>query len=192
MNGLEALDELQISTVSHNTVNTKTDRHKLTCHHCKRPGHYRYQCRLLKRQKEQSEDTQSNPGKKTVAPITLSQTTIQTRTTTTTKTVTELKESHKLLVHPVRIVEKQTTPQRNATMDPMQSIDRFSGKEDRQDRIRSKKKPIKMTQMKLLRFSPNFELKMPRLHSGAAIDRPETTKLPPIPEVVWQQPQETQ
>ena len=34
---------------------------------------------------------------------------------------------------------------------------------------------------------------MSRLHSGAAIDRPETThvKLPPIPEVVWQQPQET-
>ena len=33
---------------------------------------------------------------------------------------------------------------------------------------------------------------MPRLHSGAAIDRPETTqlKLPPTPEVVWQQPQE--
>ena len=33
---------------------------------------------------------------------------------------------------------------------------------------------------------------MPRLHSGAAIDRPETThlRLPPIPEVVWQQPQE--
>ena len=34
---------------------------------------------------------------------------------------------------------------------------------------------------------------MPRVHSGAAIDRPETTqlKLPPTPEVVWQQPQET-
>ena len=33
---------------------------------------------------------------------------------------------------------------------------------------------------------------MPRLHSGAAIDRPEVTHLPlpPIPEVVWQQPQE--
>ena len=31
---------------------------------------------------------------------------------------------------------------------------------------------------------------MPRLHSGAARDRPETneiSKLPPIPEVVWQQ-----
>ena len=34
---------------------------------------------------------------------------------------------------------------------------------------------------------------MPRLHSGAAIDRTEVTHLtlPPIPEVVWQQPQET-
>ena len=33
---------------------------------------------------------------------------------------------------------------------------------------------------------------MPRLHFGAAIDRPEVTHLtlPPIPEVVWQQPQE--
>ena len=34
---------------------------------------------------------------------------------------------------------------------------------------------------------------MPILHSLAAIDRPETThlNLPPIPEVVWQQAQET-
>ena len=34
---------------------------------------------------------------------------------------------------------------------------------------------------------------MPRLHSGAATERPEATHLtlPPIPEVVWQQPQET-
>ena len=32
---------------------------------------------------------------------------------------------------------------------------------------------------------------MPRLHSGAACDRPDTNEilqLPPIPEVVWQQP----
>ena len=34
---------------------------------------------------------------------------------------------------------------------------------------------------------------MPRLHLGTAIDRPEVTHLtlPPIPEVVWQHPQET-
>ena len=32
---------------------------------------------------------------------------------------------------------------------------------------------------------------MPRFDSGAAIEGPGTTKLPPIPEVVWKQPQET-
>ena len=34
---------------------------------------------------------------------------------------------------------------------------------------------------------------MPRLHFGAAIDRPETYEIPkllPLPEVVWQQPTE--
>ena len=36
-----------------------------------------------------------------------------------------------------------------------------------------------------------IETEMPCLHSGAATVRPETTKLPPIPEVVWQQPQES-
>ena len=42
--------------------------------------------------------------------------------------------------------------------------------------------------------SPNFNLEIQRLHSGAELDRPETTEipeLPPIPEVVWQQPSKT-
>ena len=39
-----------------------------------------------------------------------------------------------------------------------------------------------------------MKLKTPRLHSGAACDRPEIneiSRLPPIPEVVWQQPAES-
>ena len=42
--------------------------------------------------------------------------------------------------------------------------------------------------------SPNSCLETPPFDSGAACDRPDTTKtpkLPPIPEVVWQQPPET-
>ena len=39
LNGLEASDELQINTVSHNTVNANTDRTKPTCHYYKKPGH---------------------------------------------------------------------------------------------------------------------------------------------------------
>ena len=64
LNGLEAPDELQITTVSHNTANANADRPKSTCHHCKKPRHYRNQCRLLKNQREQTENTQNNPGNK--------------------------------------------------------------------------------------------------------------------------------
>ena len=64
LNGLEAPDELQINTVSHNTVNANADRAKPTCHYCKKPGHYKNQCRLLKKQREQTENNQNNPGNK--------------------------------------------------------------------------------------------------------------------------------
>ena len=43
MNGSEAPDELQTNTVSQNTANANADRPKPTCHHCKKPGHYRNQ-----------------------------------------------------------------------------------------------------------------------------------------------------
>ena len=64
LKGLEASEEQQINTVSHNTTNTNTDRPKPTCHHCKKPEPYGNQCRLLKKQKEQSEDTENIPGNK--------------------------------------------------------------------------------------------------------------------------------
>ena len=64
LNGLEAPDELQIDTVTQQTTNTNADRTKPTCHHCKKPGYYRNQCRLLKRQREQTENIQNNTGNK--------------------------------------------------------------------------------------------------------------------------------
>ena len=92
-------------------------------------------------------------------PIPLTQTAMSAIvTTTTTKTVTEPKESQKLLTHPVRHVARQTVPQRNVIMEPMQLIDRLPGRKDRKDKIRSKKEPIKMTRMKLklLRLQPKI------------------------------------
>ena len=102
-------------------------------------------------------------------------------TTTTTKTVLE----PKVFTHPVRHVEKQTNPQRNSTLQLMQPIDRFSKVKQRANQIDSKEAAQAATQ--------NKKLEKPRLHSGAAIDTPVTNDLtlPPIPEVVWQQPQET-
>ena len=109
------------------------------------------------------------------------------------KTVTEPKKSQKLFTHPVTQVEKQTITQRNANMEPMQPIDHPQGTEDLKDRIRSQREPIKVTPKKLLKLQPKIYIKVPRVHAGATIDRPETTNLilPPIPEIVWQQPRES-
>ena len=67
LNGLQDLDELPINNVSQQPTNTNADRPKPTCHPCKKPGHYRNQCRLLKKQREQTENDQNNPGNKNSA-----------------------------------------------------------------------------------------------------------------------------
>ena len=64
LNGLEAPDELPINNVSQQPTNTNADRPKPKCHHCKKPGHYRNQCRLLKKQLEQTGIDRNNPGNK--------------------------------------------------------------------------------------------------------------------------------
>ena len=75
-----------------------------------------------------------------------------TTTATTTQRVTGPKESQKLFTHPVRHVEKQTTPQRDATLEPMQPTDRLPGTEDRKDKIGYQREPIKVILMKLLKL----------------------------------------
>ena len=91
---------------------------------------------------------------KTVTPIPLTRTATSTRTTITTETVTELRERRKLFTHPVRHVEKQTTSQTNVTLEPMQAIDRLPGIDDRKDRIRTWREPIRAILMKLLKLRP--------------------------------------
>ena len=71
LNGLEALDELQINTVSQKSTNTIADRPKPTCHHTKKKTkQYKNQCRLLKKQRQQTENSQNNPGNKNSDAIT--------------------------------------------------------------------------------------------------------------------------
>ena len=73
-----------------------------------------------------------------------------------TKTAIELKGSQKLSTHPVRHVEKQTTQQRNVTLEPIQPIDRLPGIEDRKDKISYQREPIKVIIMKLLNLQPKI------------------------------------
>ena len=70
-------------------------------------------------------------------------------------------------------------------------MDRLQGTDDWKHTIRSKKKCSKQFRCECSSCSLNFNPETPRLHSGAECDGLETTKtakLPPIPEVVWQQP----
>ena len=64
LNGLETAEELHINTKSQQPSNSNADTPKPTCHHYKKPGQYRNQCRLLKKQRKQTEDTQNNPTNK--------------------------------------------------------------------------------------------------------------------------------
>ena len=48
MNGLEAPNELQKNSLTQQATQQNSETSKPTCHHCKKPGHYRNQCRRLK------------------------------------------------------------------------------------------------------------------------------------------------
>ena len=50
LNALEAPDNMQIKTVTQQVTQQNSGKPKPTCHPCKKPGHYRNQCRQLKRE----------------------------------------------------------------------------------------------------------------------------------------------
>ena len=54
LNCLEATDELQINTVTQQPRQQNSEKPKPTCHYCKKPSHYRNQCRQLKQEKDQT------------------------------------------------------------------------------------------------------------------------------------------
>ena len=56
LNSLEAPDEIQLNTVIQQDTQQNSGKPKPTCHHCKKPGHYRNHCRQLKREKDQTQN----------------------------------------------------------------------------------------------------------------------------------------
>ena len=63
LNGLEAPDEMQLNAVMQQDTQQNTGKPKPTCHHCKKPGHYRNQCRQLKREKDQGQNKTDSAAK---------------------------------------------------------------------------------------------------------------------------------
>ena len=50
------------------------------------------------------------------------------------------------------------------------------GIDDGKDKTKSNREMLKTTQIGTFKLQPKFKLETPRLHTGAACDRPETTK----------------
>ena len=112
--------------------------------------------------------------------------------TTLTPTITKLTERLKLSAYPVEHVETQTAPHKKVTMEPMQQTSQFPGRANWQNRTNLNYRTN--YNQECSGCGPSSELNLPRLPSGNAYNRPETSKLitlPPNREVIWEQPPET-
>ena len=199
LNGLEAPDEMQINTVTQQASKQNSEKPEPTYHHCKKPGHYRSQCRQLKLAKDQirnntksaenhnnnngSAQTNSNPNNKV------------SNNTNANNTNNQRDGRSRPLYPPCEncgrtnhSTEKCYLGANAANRPPHRNR-----RPDGQNLVHQRNAPSN-SDWNVPSCSPKFTLKTPRLHSGAACDRPETNeipKLPPIAEVVWQQPTET-
>ena len=89
LNGLEAPDELQINTVSQQATQKNPEKPRPTCYHCKKPGHYRNQCRQLKREKNQPKTTRIVPAITTIITV------VEQTVTPTKKTPNNANANHR-------------------------------------------------------------------------------------------------
>ena len=127
----------------------------------KKPGHYRNQCRFLEKQRERTENVQNNPGNKNSGAKNSNpkNSNVNNNNNINNHKNSKRAERKPKTVYPpppVRDVEKQTTPQRYATLELMQPIERLPGTKKRQDKIRSQSQPIKVTILKLLKLRPKI------------------------------------
>ena len=68
--------------------------------------------------------------------------------------ITEITESRELSTYPMRLVTEITTPQRNASLEPMHQTDRLLGTENQWDRAKENENPQKTMQMKVSSLRP--------------------------------------
>ena len=142
--------------VSHNTANTNADRPKPTCHHCEKPGHYRNQSRLLKKQREQTENSPNIPGNKN-SDANTSNPNSNVTNHNNIKNSNRAKRKLKTVYPPCETCGKTNHSTENCYYGANAvKKDRLPGKEDLNDKLRSNKKPTKMNQMKLFMLQPKI------------------------------------
>ena len=121
LSGLEAPDELQINTLSQQLTNANADRCKPTCHHCEKSGHYRNHCRLLKKQKHETENNQNFHGtENSDANNSVPHNNTDNIDHNNYKSSNSAEKKPEMFIHPARHVAKRTAPQRDVMFEPTQ------------------------------------------------------------------------
>ena len=179
LNGLEAPDEMPIKTVTPQAPQQNSNKPRPTCHYCKKTGHYQDQCRQLKREEDQTQNktnsannnngsaqTNSNPNNDKVA------------NKTKGKNIKNQKDRRSRPVFPPcetcgrnsHSTEKCYLGANAANRRPPRNRRPEGQNQGQQNNAQSKSDGCPSC-------SPSFKLKTPRLHSGAARDRPETNEI---------------
>ena len=160
LNGLEAPDEMQLNAVMQQDTQQNTGKPKPTCHHCKKPGHYRNQCRQLKREKDQGQNNQIvlqiTKTTMVMPQQTLTPTTKHQSQTRLTIQIFKETEDLDLFFHPVRHVAEPTTPQRDATLEQTQRTDRLLEIDGRKDKTKPNREILKITRMAMSKLQLNL------------------------------------
>ena len=179
MNGLQAPDEMQLNTLTQQATQQNSEKSKPTSHHCKKPGHYRNQCRQLKREKKQAQHNMDSADNNNGNGQTNSNSNNKASNKSNANNTNNQRDRRSRPVYPPAV--ELTTLREKC----------YLGASPKETTGRTKSSPIEKCSRQLRSecpsCSPNFKLKTPRLHSGAAFDRrdiSELPKLPPIPEVL--------
>ena len=165
-----------------------------TCHQCKQPGHYRNQCRLLKQEKDQARNESSsadNSNKNNGNGQTNSNSNNKVSNNTDANNTNNQKDRRPRPVYP----HCETCGKTNHSTEKCYFWASAANRPP--PRIRRPEGQNQVQQNNAQSNSDgNAQAVAQTLNQkrGAACNRPETneiSKLPPVPEVVWQQPADT-
>ena len=174
------------------TTQQNSEKPKPTCHHCKKPSHYQNECPQLKREKDQTRNnmnsannnngiaqTNSNPNNKVSNNTKANNTNIQ-RDRRSRPVFPRCKTcggtNHSTEKCYLGANATNRPPPRNRRPEGQNQVQQRNAQSNSDGNVQA---------------AAQTKLTTPRLHSGAACDRPETnelSKFPANPEVVWQQP----
>ena len=192
LNGLEAPDGMPINTVTQQAPQQNSENPKPTCHHCKTPSHYQNHCRQLKREKYQTRNNTSSANNNNGSAQTNSNPNNKVSNKTKENNTNYQRDRRSRPVFPpcetcgrTNHFTEKCYLGANAANRPPPRNRRPEGQNQVQQR-----KAQSNSDGNVQAAAQTLNKKTPHLHSGAASDRPETneiSRLPPIPEVVWQQ-----